>query len=382
MTLAPLTPIFLLLATALLSPACGRQTTKPPAPKPAEVRWQVLDEQDVALTSRNVAQTHAHRRVEIRARVAGTLLEQGFKSGDLVAAGQQLFLIDDRPFVAAMMAARARSAEAEAQLQECKRTVARKERLVAAKAAAQRELDDAMTALQSAEAALGVAQAAQTTAELDLGYTRVIAPFAGRVGMAERDIGALVQPGADSLLCVLQETDPIKVRFRFSESEMLGWRRGVAAGQLEVRNDGNKLEVAVETLDGNVHPHEGQIDFLGMEVDPATGTIEVEAAIPNAGEKLVPGQFVTAILSGVVRKGTLVVPQRAVQFSTNGASVYLVGKDNRAELQPVELTRWLDDEWIVTAGLKAGDKVIVDGVQRLVPGRPVVQAPAVPQEAR
>jgi membrane fusion protein (multidrug efflux system) len=382
MTLAPLTPIFLLLATALLSPACGRQTTKPPAPKPAEVRWQVLDEQDVALTSRNVAQTHAHRRVEIRARVAGTLLEQGFKSGDLVAAGQQLFLIDDRPFVAAMMAARARSAEAEAQLQECKRTVARKERLVAAKAAAQRELDDAMTALQSAEAALGVAQAAQTTAELDLGYTRVIAPFAGRVGMAERDIGALVQPGADSLLCVLQETDPIKVRFRFSESEMLGWRRGVAAGQLEVRNDGNKLEVAVETLDGNVHPHEGQIDFLGMEVDQATGTIEVEAAIPNAGEKLVPGQFVTAILSGVVRKGTLVVPQRAVQFSTNGASVYLVGKDNRAELQPVELTRWLDDEWIVTAGLKAGDKVIVDGVQRLVPGRPVVQAPAVPQEAR
>ena len=369
------------LAGIALLAACKHEAPKLPPAGPAEVVFVELQPQTVDLAVRNVAQTRANNRVEIRARVAGELVALGFANGDLVKKDQVLFTLDRRPFEAALAAASAQKAQAAAKRDEAQRTVERKERLVAADAAAKRELDDSRTALLAAQAALDAATAAEDKAKLDLDYTVLRAPFDGRIGKRLRDLGALVDAGQNSLLAVVQQLDPIQVVFRFSEREMLGWKRGLADGSLTMDGGRGALQVRVSTLDGAEHPATGEVSFLGMEVDPATGAVEIDARLANPGEKLVPGQFVTATLSGVKRPATLLVPQRAVSIGGEGASVWIVDAANTAQIRPVTLGPWRDDAWIVLQGLQAGDKVVVDGVQKLAPGRPVVAAKAKPGEA-
>lgn len=364
------------LAGLALLAACTHEAPKLPPAGPAEAVCVELQPQTVELAVRNVAQTRANNRVEIRARVAGELVALGFADGDLVKKDQVLFTLDRRPFEAALASASAQKAQAVAKRDEAQRTVERKERLVAADAAAKRELDDSRTALLAAQAALDAATAAEDKAKLDLDYTVLRAPFDGRIGKRLRDVGALVDAGQNSLLAVVQQLDPIQVVFRFSEREMLAWKRGLADGTLTMDGGREALQVRVSTLDGAEHPTAGEVSFLGMEVDPATGAVEIDARLANPGEKLVPGQFVTATLSGVKRPATLVVPQRAVSIGAEGASVWIVDGAGKAQIRPVTLGRWRDDAWIVQQGLQAGDKVVVDGVQKLAPGRPVVAAKA------
>jgi membrane fusion protein (multidrug efflux system) len=351
--------------------ACKHERPQMPAPGPAPVRCEELQPQTIALSYRSVAQTRANARVEIRARVAGELVALGFEEGDAVKKDQLLFQLDKRPFEAALSAASAQKAQAAAKLDEAKRAVERKQRLVAADAAAQKELDDARTAQLAAQAAMDAAVAAEDKAKLDLDYTTLRAPFDGRIGKRLRDVGALVDAGQNSLLAVVQQLDPIQVVFRFSEREMLAWKAGIASGKLALDGGRGALQVRVQTLDGVEHPAVGEVSFLGMEVDPATGAVEINARLANAGERLVPGQFVTATLSGVKRPGTLVVPQRAVAFGAEGASVWIVDGAGKAQVRPVQLDQWRDDAWIVKSGLQQGDKVVVDGIQQLAPGRAV-----------
>ena len=359
--------------------ACKHERPQLPPPGPASVRCEELQPQTIELAYRSVAQTRANARVEIRARVAGELVALGFAEGDAVKQGQMLFQLDKRPFEAALSAASAQKAQAAAKLDEAKRAVERKQRLVAADAAAQKELDDAKTAQLAAQAAMDAAVAAEDKAKLDLDYTTLRAPFDGRIGKRLRDVGALVDAGQNSLLAVVQQLDPIQVVFRFSEREMLAWKAGLADGKLVLDGGRGALQVRVQTLDGAEHPAVGEVSFLGMEVDPSTGAVEIDARLANAGEKLVPGQFVTATLSGVKRPGALVVPQRAVSFGAEGASVWIVDAAGTAQVRPVQLDRWRDDAWVVRSGLQKGDKVVVDGIQQLTPGRAAVVAkPAEP----
>lgn len=369
------------LAGLALLAACHRPAPQLPPPGPAEVAWLELQPQTIDLSTRSVAQTRANNRVEVRARVAGELVAIGFADGDLVKKDQVLFQLDRRPFEAALAAASAQKAQATAKRDEAQRAVERKQRLVAADAAAARELEDARTALLAAQAALDAATAAEGKARLDLDYTTLRAPFDGRIGKRLRDVGALVDAGQNALLAVVQQLDPIQVVFRFSEREMLAWKRGLAEGRLTMDGGRNALQVRVTTLDGVEHPAVGEVRFLGMEVDPATGAVEVDARLANADEKLVPGQFVTATLSGLKRPSTLLVPQRAVSIGAEGASVWIVDAASKAQVRPVRLGAWHADAWIVQDGLQAGDKVVVDGVQKLVPGRPVVAAAAKPAES-
>lgn len=355
----------------LAAVACKHERPQMPAPGPAPVRCDEMQPQTVDLSYRSVAQTRANARVEIRARVAGELVALGFEEGDAVKKDQLLFQLDKRPFEAALSAASAQKAQAAAKLDEAKRAVERKQRLVAADAAAQKELDDARTAQLAAQAAMDAAVAAEDKAKLDLDYTTLRAPFDGRIGKRLRDVGALVDAGQNSLLAVVQQLDPIQVVFRFSEREMLAWKAGIASGKLALDGGRGALQVRVQTLDGVEHPAVGEVSFLGMEVDPATGAVEINARLANAGERLVPGQFVTATLSGVKRPGTLVVPQRAVAFGAEGASVWIVDGAGKAQVRPVQLDQWRDDAWIVKSGLQQGDKVVVDGIQQLAPGRAV-----------
>lgn len=368
------------LAGLALLAACKRAAPQLPPPGPAEVAVVELQPQTVDLSTRSVAQTRANNRVEVRARVAGELVAVGFAEGDLVKKDQVLFQLDRRPFEAALASASAQKAQATAKRDEAQRAVERKQRLVAADAAAARELDDARTALLAAQAALDAAAAAEDKARLDLDYTTLRAPFDGRIGRRLRDVGALVDAGQNALLAVVQQLDPIQVVFRFSEREMLAWKRGLADGRLTLAGGRGALQVRVTTLDGVEHPAVGEVSFLGMDVDPATGAVEIDARLANPGELLVPGQFVTATLSGVQRPATLLVPQRAVSIGAEGASVWVVDGANTAQVRPVTLGQWRGDAWIVQQGLQAGDKVVVDGVQKLVPGRPVVAATAKPAE--
>jgi membrane fusion protein (multidrug efflux system) len=352
--------------------ACKHERPQMPAPGPAPVRCEELQPQTIALSYRSVAQTRANARVEIRARVAGELVALGFEEGDAVKKDQLLFQLDKRPFEAALASASAQKAQAAAKLDEAKRAVDRKQRLVAADAAAQKELDDARTAQLAAKAAMDAAVAAEDKAKLDLDYTTLRAPFDGRIGKRLRDVGALVDAGQNSLLAVVQQLDPIQVVFRFSEREMLAWKAGIDSGRFTLEGGRGALQVRVQTLDGVEHPAVGEVSFLGMEVDPATGAVEINARVANAGERLVPGQFVTATLAGLKRPGALVVPQRAVAFGAEGTSVWIVDAAGTAQVRPVQLDQWRDDAWVVRSGLQQGDKVVVDGIQQLAPGRAVV----------
>ena len=366
-----------LLVLLTLFAACSEPAPSAP-PQKAPVKTIVLAARTVETPVRMVAQTQANRRVEIRSRVAGTLVKQEYLPGQAVKQGQLLQEIDRRPFEAALASAQAQLEQAQAKLGDAELAVQRKTALVAADAAAQKELDDARSGLKGAAAQVEIAQAGVDKAKLDLEYTRLVAPFDGKVGKNEKDPGALVDGGQNSLLCTVQETDPILVSFRVSENDLLRWRAGVRSGELSVPAV-DELRVAVETADGARHPEEGRIYFRAVSVDPASGTGEVQARIANKGDKLLPGQFVTAVLLGMTRPDCLTVPQRAVVVSAAGPVVYVV-EGGKAAARPVRLGAWLDGEWIVESGLKAGETLVTDGVQRLRPGSEVEATPAQPAQ--
>lgn len=367
--------VLLLLASTFAG--CSEPAPSAP-PQKAPVKTVVLAARTVETPVRMVAQTQANRRVEIRSRVAGTLVKQDYLPGQAVKQGQLLHEIDRRPFEAALSSAQAQLEQAQAKLGDAELAVSRKTALVAADAAAQKELDDARSGLKSAAAQVEIAKAGVEKAELDLEYTRLVAPFDGKVGKNEKDPGALVDAGQNSLLCTVQETDPILVSFRVSENDLLRWRAGVRSGELSVPTV-DEMRVAVETADGARHPDEGRISFKAVAVDPASGTGEVQARLANKGDRLLPGQFVTAVLLGMSRPDCLTVPQRAVVLSAGGTIVYLV-EGGKAVARPVKLGAWLDGEWIVESGLKAGEVLVTDGTQRLRPGAEVEATPAQPAQ--
>jgi membrane fusion protein (multidrug efflux system) len=359
-------------ALALLAAGCGPSGGQQHGFPPPVVTVQTVETKDVPVSYEYVAQTAGFREAEVRARVTGILLKRNYKEGSVVKKGESLFTIDPAPFQAAVARAEADLAMADARLSQAKRETTRLKPVAAAKAASQKELDDAASAEQVAEADTKGARARLAEAKLNLDYTRVESPISGITSRSVVSEGALVS-GPNVLLTTVTQTDPMYVLFGIPDREFLAMRRDVEAGRLKTP-EGGRFKAAVKLADGSLYGKTGQVNFSDVRVNPQTGTSEARAEMPNPGNMLRAGEFARVILTGGVRPGAIVIPQRAVMESPKGKYVYLVAADGKSEIRPVEAGEWTGDGWIINGGLKPGDRVVVDGLAKLSlmpPGVPV-----------
>jgi membrane fusion protein (multidrug efflux system) len=357
---APATLI--LLASAALMAACSKGAPPPPAPQalPVSVRVAAPDSAPVSLEA--VAQTEGVREVEVRARVGGILEKRLYTEGAAVKAGQVLFQIDRVPFEIALAQARAQLAEQQARVAQSLREETRLKGLVNDEAISRKEYDDATSSLAVNKAGVLAAEAAVRDAERNLSYSTVTAPVAGATSRAVRSEGSLVST-ADGLLTTIVQLDPIRVRFSLAQSDLArfpGGRPGAA----------NRVEMILP--DGSVYAQPGKLDFAASRIDPALGTLELRAEFPNSQGQILPGEFVRARIAAATRDNIFLVPQAAVMQTDQGRLVMLIGPEGTVTPRPVKTAEWVGQDWIVTEGLQAGDKVIVDNLIKLRPGMPVV----------
>lgn len=377
---APFSPAHRGLVAALalvLLAACQKSQPPQGGMPPPEVVVHVVQPQDIPATFEYVAQIAGVREVEVRPRVSGILQKWNYTEGARVTAGQSLFTIDPEPFRAALARAEAQLASAQANLETARRNAARLKPLIEAKAVSQKDYDDAVSAELVAAASVKAAQAEVTEARLNLSYTRVEAPISGITSRALQSEGSLVQ-AQQTLLTKISQIDPVHVIFSFTEAEHLKFTRSVADGTLRLPKDG-KFDVRLTLADGSQYAKPGKVDFTDVRVNPETGTIEARAVIANPQGLLRPGQFARVTLSGGVRPAAVAIPQRAVLEGPGTKIVLTVNAQGVVEPRPVQLGDWSGQDWIVTGGLKAGDQVIIDGMVKAAPGKPVkvVQAPPV-----
>jgi membrane fusion protein (multidrug efflux system) len=371
------------LALALLA-GCQPAGGPPPFPPPV-VSVITVESKDVPVTYEYVAQTAGFREVEVRARVNGILLKRNYTEGAVVKKGESLFTIDPEPFRAAYARTEADLAVAEARAAQAKREAARLRPVLESKAVSQKELDDAVSAEQVADAEVKSVRARLNEARLNLDYTRVESPITGAAGRSVASEGTLVS-GPSVLLTTVTQTDPMYVIFGIPDRDRLAIRRDVEAGRLKIP-DGGRFKVTVRLADGSLYARPGLLNFADVRVNPQTGTSEARAEIANSGNLLRAGEFARVVLAGAVRPGAIVIPQRAVLDSPKGKFAYIVNAESRAEPRPLEVGDWTGDGWIINAGLQPGDRVIVDGVLKIGPGAPVkvtddAAAPSAPAEKK
>jgi len=372
--------IALPLALALLAAGCQPAGGPPPFPPPV-VSVITVEAKDDPVTYEYVAQTAGYREAEVRARVTGILLKRNYTEGAVVKKGESLFTIDPEPFRAAYARTEADLAIAEARLAQAKREAARLRPVLESKAVSQKELDDAVSAEQVAEAEVKSVRARLNEARLNLDYTRVESPITGTASRSVASEGTLVS-GPSVLLTTVTQTDPMYVLFGIPDRERLALRRDVEAGRLKIP-DGGRFKVTVKLADGSFYSKTGLLNFADVRVNPQTGTSEARAEIANPGNLLRPGEFARAVLTGAVRPNAIVIPQRAVLESPKGKFAYIVNAESRAEPRPLDVGDWTGNGWIINSGLQPGDRVIVDGVLKIGPGAPVkvaddAAAPAAP----
>jgi membrane fusion protein (multidrug efflux system) len=303
-----------------------------------------------------VGRAEGSKEVEVRARVTGLIEQQRYREGDRVKANAPLFLIEQAPFEIALAQARAALLQEQARLEQARREAKRLAPLAEQRAISQREYDDAASTLRVAEASVAAAQAQVRQAQLNLSYTRVVAPITGLTGRAEKSQGSLVSP-TDGLLTRVTQTDPIWVRFSFSESELGRLRSGKAGAVTLLSAEGKPLGTS------------GKLNFEGSTVDPQLGTVQLRAEFANPDLAVLPGQFVRARVNAGDEQA-YVVPQAAVINGERGKAVWTI-KDGKALPAPVEVGAWVGDGWAVRKGLNEGDTVIVDNLLKLRPGAPV-----------
>lgn len=369
--------LFLLLLGTLSG--CEKEEPKV-APPPVEVAVVTVTPKTVPVTMSFVAQTESSHQVEVVARVSGFLEKIAYREGDLVQTGQVLFKMDQKPFQAQVAAARGELEGSKARLWTARANLNRIQPLAKLDAASRSDLDNAIGAVHSAEAAVYQAQARLEEATLNLGYTIIRAPVSGMSSRSLIREGAFLNPmGETARLTYVAQVDPIWINFSISQNEFAKIREEVADGTL-VPPPNQAYEVEIVMSDGSRYPYKGKISFAEPTFSNETGTFLVRAELPNPQAVLRPGMFVKAIVSGAVRPNAIVVPQKAVQETPNGHVVYGVNEQGLADQRPVVVGEWIGDDWVVKQGLKAGDKVIVNGFQRLTPGAPVkaVAAEATP----
>lgn len=345
------------------------------APPPAPVGVVTVAQAPITVSSELPGRLDATRIAEVRARVAGVVLERAFREGSDVRAGQLLFRIDPAPLRAALAAAEANLQRAEAQLGIARVQVDRYGPLVEANAVSRQEYDNAVAALKLAQADVAAQRAARERARLDLGYATVTAPISGRIGRALVTEGALVGQGEPTPMATIQQLDPIYADFTQPVAELERLRRAFESGEL-ARADRDTARVALVLDDGTEYPQAGRLLFSDVTVDRSSGQVTLRAQFPNPQRRLLPGMYVRVRLEQGVDERAIRIPQQAVQRSADGSStVWVVGADNKPEQRPVKTGAAVGDEWIVRDGLKVGDTVIVEGFQKLQPGAPVQPVP-------
>ncbi|HDX8452476.1 TPA: efflux RND transporter periplasmic adaptor subunit [Aeromonas hydrophila] len=365
-----------LLASGLLT-ACGEQGSAqqgPGAMPPAAVDVVTLHTAPLLLTTELTGRSAPLRVAEVRPQVSGIILKRLFTEGSDVKAGQLLYQIDPAVYQAAVASAKANLAKAQANEQSARLKAKRYAELVKVKAISSQEYDDADAAWKQQLAEIGAAKAALQTANINLAYTRITAPISGRIGKSAVTEGALVTAQQADSLTSIQQLDPMYVDVRQSTADLLRLKRQVAAGKL-TQDEQKGARVRFQLEDGSTYGEEGSLQFSDVTVDETTGMVTLRVIVPNPHQLLLPGMFMRATLQEGERAEGLLVPQTAVtRTPKGGATVMVVTADNKVELREVQLGRIVGSDWVVESGLKAGERVIVAGLQKVKPG--VVVAPA------
>jgi membrane fusion protein (multidrug efflux system) len=365
----------ILACTLALVTACGKEPPKPP-PAPVDVTTLTVVARDVPVTAEYVAQTQSSQAVNIQARVSGFLDKRVYTEGAEVKAGQILFQMDQKPFQAQVDSQKAALQRSQAGLEVAKANLDRTKPLAAANALSQKDLDDAQGQYEQAAAAVEQGKAQLQEAQLNLSYTTIRSPVDGVSSYAQLADGTYLNP-QNSQLTTVSVLTPMWINFSISENEMGRIRNDVRNGLLKFP-DGGRFIVEVDLVDGSLFPYKGRITFADPSYNSTTGTFLLRATVDNPAGQLRPNQYVRARLIGAIRPHAIVVPQRALQQSAKGHFLWVINKQNQAELRPVTVGEWQADGWFVTAGLAAGEQVVVDGGVRLAQGATVKATPYVP----
>ena len=344
----------------------GEKTAVQGAAEP-EVSVVTLEPQRVVFTTEIAGRTNPYQIAEVRPQVGGIIKARLFDEGADVKAGDVLYQIDPATFKAEYDSAVASLARAQANVEPLRLKSKRYNELVKINAVSRQEAEDAEAAYKQAKADVGVQKAAVQTAKIRLDYTKVKAPISGRVGISDVTAGALVTENQANYLTTVQQLDPIYVDITQSSTEMLKLRRDMESGRL--KTDKGQAVVRLRLEDGTEYAHTGTLQFTDITVDKSTGMVTLRAIFPNPEGVLLPNMYVRAELVNGVMEDAILVPQRGIQRDVNGnASAYVVGADNKIELRPVQVSRTMGSSWVVTDGLQAGDRVVVEGLQRIRPG--------------
>lgn len=359
----------LIVTLAIATSACSPEQQGGPPPTPA-VTVAVLGAQDVTLTRELPGRTNAWLVAEVRPQVSGLIAERLFTEGEQVEKGQPLYQIDDATYRAAANSARAQLARAQATLAAAKLTAERIAELAKIDAVSVQDNDNATAALAQAQADVGVARAALDAANVTLGYARITSPISGRIGRSNVTPGALVTANQTQALATVQQLDPIYVDVTQSSTELLELRRSLDEGRLTRGEESMPVTILLE--DGSPFPHQGTLKFSEVAVDPSTGSYALRIEVPNPDHVLMPGMYVRAELAAGVRANAVLVPQRAIARDPKGnTSAMVVNADGVVEQRPVVVSRTIGDQWLVESGLAAGDRVVIEGLQKIAPGAPV-----------
>lgn len=363
-----LPPAAAFLAAGLLLAGCGKPATAPAAAPAAEVIAATLHPETVTLTRELPGRTAAYVIAEVRPQVSGIVKRRLFTEGANVTAGQVLYEIDDSTPRADLGSAKAALARARAAAELARLNAARASALAETDAVSRQEYESAVATHQQAQAEILAAEAAVARAEVTLGYTRVTSPIDGRIGKSSVTEGALVTANQAGALATVQQLAPLYVDVTQSSREWLELRRELDAGTLAR----TETPVTIMLEDGTRYAHAGKLEFTEVAVDPATGVIALRITVPNPDHLLLPGMYVRAVIGTAVREQAVLVPQQGIARDPRGnTTAMVVSAAGTVELRPVHVSRTIGDQWLVESGLAAGDRVIVQGLQKIRPGMPV-----------
>lgn len=364
-----------ILLMALVFGGCNHGQQAPPQLPPPEVAVVQVEPQEVVLTTELPGRTAAYRVSEIRPQVSGLIQKRFFEEGADVKGGQILYQIDPEPFQAALDNANAALARAEANLPAVKSRAERFKELVIEKAVSQQDYDDAAAAEKQAEAEVAFWKAQVQTARINLGYCRVVAPISGRIGRSNVTEGAIVTAYQPVPLATIQQLDPMYVDVPQSTTELLRLQQRLEEGRL-TRKGASQHTVELRLEDGTTYPLEGRFQFRDVSVDPSTGSVILRMVFPNPKGILLPGMFVKALVREGVNEHAVLIPQQAVSRDPKGNPLaFIVDADGKAQPRMLGLDRAIGSMWLVASGLAAGDRLIVEGLQRVRPGVPVRAVP-------
>lgn len=360
----------LLFFLLLVCCGCGKQSGEHPSgPPPVEVSTYKVEPRDIPAEEENVGVALSSHEVEIRSQVQGYLQKVAYKEGEMVEKGQLLFQIDPRPYQAVLDGVKAELDKQQAMLWDASKAVERLEPLFKENAASRRDYESAVAQKLALEASVESAKAKVREAELNREYTSIRAPISGLTGQSKFREGALITPS--SMMTIISVINPIWVQFALSESAVLKMAREIENKSL-VYPENEEFEVEVTLADGSRFPVKGKVHFTSPTYEQSTGTLMEQATLPNPQGTLLPGQFVRVTVLGWMRPNAIAIPQRAIQQSQKGTFVYVVTKEGTAAIRYVETGDWYQDLWIIQSGLEQGDEVIVNGVNKIGPGSPVI----------